>query len=208
MGVEKPREYWNELSNKETWKEYILPKRTDEQFDNEGLLEAHRLFYFLGRNKNIIDYGCGIGRVTQYVSLYSRNIIGLDVCKKYIEIAKKQNVQKNVKFYEIASYAKNNTADFLYCLMVLQHNDDLNREKIMLHIHSLLKNGGEAIIQFPRIESTYYTESPFVHLFSKEEIVNYGKMFDTHKISLGNLVDYGAQYDSSLDHEYFLYVKK
>lgn len=75
-------------------------------------------------------------------------------------------------------------------------------------IHKSLKIGGKALIVFPRVESNYCSEIPFLHKFQREEIAELAKPFRSYRICEDNYVGYGKAIDKSMKHEYFLRVLK
>jgi len=204
--IQNPKSYWQNVSNHPEWKSYILPRENDADFDSEGLVEAQRLFYYFDRNSVVVDYGCGIGRVLKYVAERAGFTIGLDICDGFLGRAKETIKRDNVAFCNSDEYQDENVADFVYSLMVLQHNDAPNREKIVDHILRILRPGKTAVVSFPQFGSTYYEETPFLHKFTKEEVEAYGKAFSSYRIIEGNLPGYQKAIDGV--NEYFLIVVK
>ena len=178
------------------------------EFYYEGFLEAQRLYYFFDSNSTIIDYGCGVGRVLKYSAANCKKAIGLDISEDFIIKAKNSIDDQKVVFYTTDKFKNREVADFVYCLMVMQHNDRCNRARIVKHIFDLLKPRGKALIQFPQVASDYYQETDFVHKFTKEEVAQYGKVFSHYKIISGNLINYAKRINSNIIHEYFLIVEK
>jgi len=183
-----PKEFWNALSKKGNWKDYILPNRTDEEFQNEGKLEAQNIMQFaknFGASfEYVIDYGCGIGRIANQFAGFGK-LIGLDVCEEFVKKAGKG-------FYTIEEFKEDNVATFIYCISVIQHNDAENRKKIVDHIHSLLHKGGQCLINFP-IRGEVYKQSWFVDTFTEEEITELFSEFSYIKMVKGNLANYGGR---------------
>lgn len=208
MSVRNPKKFWKDISKKPNWRDYILPNRTDKEFDMEGFKEAQRLYYFFDNNDVIVDYGCGIGRISKYCALRAKKVIGLDINLEFIKIAKKNNNLKNLMFKNSDTYDKSNFADFIYCMMVFQHNDKENRIKMISNIFKMLRPGGVCLIQFPKQESNYYQESPFVHKFKEKEIKEYARAFSKSRLVEGNLINYANPIDKKLNHEYFLIAEK
>ncbi len=204
MSISNPKQFWEGISKKENWRDYILPRNNFADFDKEGHAEAQRLFYFYDKNSIVIDYGCGIGRVAKYIAPQIKKFIGLDINPDFVAKARDYVKEKNVEFYTIDQFKDIEFADLVYSLMVLQHNDESNRKMIMDHIYRLLKKGGVVIINFPRFESNYYAETHFVHKFTLAEVEEYGSIFRQYRIMTGNLPNYEKEYDKNLDHEYFL----
>jgi len=197
-----PESFWQNVSAEEKWRDYILPRNSKEELDAEGRMEASRLFYFFDSASTVIDYGCGIGRVLQYVAERAGRVVGIDISQNYLNRAREFVKSDNVTFYQPGQYQQENVADFIYCFMVLQHNDETHRAEIMRHIYSLLKIGGTAIIGLPRHESNYYKEGVFIHKFKKEEVALWGAMFRSYRITEGNYPGYEKEYAG--DNEYFL----
>jgi len=204
--ITNPKEYWQSVSEKPDWKAHILPGRSDADFDAEGLIEAQRLFYFFDDKSTVVDYGCGVGRVLQYVAESAHFVIGLDVCEGFLDRAVKSIKRDNVAFFQVDEYFEKSAVDFVYCLMVMQHNDATSRAQIMEHICWILKKGGAAVISFPQYESTYYEETDTLHKFTKEEVEAYGKIFQSFRIIEGNLPGY--EKPCTGNNEYFLIAVK
>jgi len=204
MSVKNPKIFWQEISKKNNWKDYILPRKSPDDFDREGFLEMQRLLYFYDKNSIVVDYGCGIGRVAKYVAMNAKKVIGLDINDDFVEIARNYVKSPNAEFYCSDVFFEEKIADFVYCLMVLQHNDADNRKKIIRQINNLLKIKGTVVINFPRFESDYYKETMFVHKFKRDEVEEYGKFFTSYKIIEGNLPNYEKIFNKNISHEYFL----
>ena len=146
--IQNPKTFWQGISERKDWKDYILPNRADADFDAEGLAEAQRLFYFFDSSSTVVDYGCGIGRVLKYVAERAGYVVGLDICPAFLSRAKESIKRDNVAFFPSDEYQRENVADLVYSLMVFQHNDAENRAGIMRHIRRILRTGGVAIVNF------------------------------------------------------------
>lgn len=204
--IQDPTTFWRGIAERPNWKDYILPGRTDADFDAEGFAEAQRLFCFFDNSSTVVDYGCGIGRVLKYVAPECLHAVGIDICPAFLTTAAELIKRDNVALFQPDEYRRENVADLVYSLMVLQHNDPLNQLKIMCHIHRILRPNGTAIVNFPRHESAYYKEGPFVHKFTRREVATFGGMFRFFRIFEGNLSGYEKQ--CAGDNEYFLIAVK
>jgi len=201
--IENPKTYWEEIAQRGDWRDYILPRKHADDFEFEGWMEAQRFTYFYDESSVVVDYGCGIGRVLQYVSQKAKRAIGLDVALGMLERAMAYVDDPNVELIRVEEFIEIDVADFVYSLMVMQHNSIENQGKIARHIHDILKVGGIAIIHFPRHESTFYGENETCHKFTKEEIGKFGELFSSYRIIDGNLPNYQRARDD-MNHEYFL----
>ena len=191
--------YWKEIAERPDWKDYILPRTDALDFEVEGMIEAQRLFHFFDGESTVIDYGCGIGRVIQYIAQKAKRAIGLDITQSFLR--KARAAIPNAEFYATDDYEEEGIADLVYCFMVMQHNDQAGRERIMEHIGHLLKMGGTAIVSFPSDKSTYYKENKNLHKFTRDEVRWFGQKFDS-RIVEGNLAGYAKP--ASGMNEYFL----
>jgi SAM-dependent methyltransferase len=200
MITANPKLFWNNKSAKPNWREYILPKRTNEEFEKEGTLEAKNISKFIDKNDVVLEYGCGNGRILKYITANRK--IGLDICKSYIEKAK---ADKTSEYYLVDEFKGD--ADFIYSISVFQHNTNSERLKMLKNIKNLLTKRGRVLISFPHENSTNYKETEFVHKFTKSEIETYGKLFSDFEILEGNLVNYGDGRPCKYN-EYFLLATK
>ncbi len=208
MPVKDPKSFWQSISRRENWRDFILPRKNYKDFDYEGWIEAQRLFYFFDSSSTVVDYGCGIGRILKYVSERAKLVIGLDINSDFLKKARSDVRSDKVLFFRSDEYHQENVADFVYSLLVLQHNDQENRERIIRHICKILRKRGVALINFPRFESNYYEETEFIHKFRKNEVEKFGSLFFSYRIVEGNLPNYEKDYDRELNHEYFLIAVK
>ena len=188
METSNPKQFWDNISNQPEWRDYVLPSRTDQEFDDEGVKEAEQIHRQVTKKFEVaIDYGCGIGRITKPFRIYCKRMIGLDICHKFIEIAK---LRDKAEYYLTENFKEKNVADFVFSISVLQHNDKPNQIKIMNEIYGLLKPGGIAYITFA--SGDVYFESSFIHKFGTLEILELAKNFSKIEIRDGNLVRYGG----------------
>lgn len=199
--------FWNSKALTPAWQEYILPGRTEEEFSEEGKLQVMRFTHLIPPDGVVIDYGCGVGRMTEHLKPLCRKVIGIDVSSEYIKKAIER--VPGVLFLTVDRMkGVTEIADFLISIMVMQHNSKENREIIIKNIHSLLKVNGEALISFPRVESEIYQETPFVHKFSIAEVEEYGKMFRKSVVVTGDLVNYKNHENTNQHNEYFLHTMR
>ena len=128
-------------------KENIFYKALSSMFkDFEKYLEEHT------ENKIVLDYGCGVGSITQRVALFKPlKITGIDISKISIEKAKlkAKELNLNITYYEDNCEncsLKSNEFDVIYGSGILHH---LNIEKSVTEINRLLKNKGKMIFMEP-----------------------------------------------------------
>ncbi len=175
-------------------RDYFLPSETEDIYNRRGLENANLLIkdYLKKSNKNtlgtVLEFGCGDGRVAQYMTKEFNNMICLDISSAVLNKAKIRldNSEISNTIFELADkYDEKEVADFIYCLQVVQHNTQEEQFIILNKIKELLKPDGIACIHFPKLENKpnyvnhdtcmCFTETDVKHLvssFSKYDIEN------------------------------------
>ena len=205
--IEDPKTFWNTIAQRDDWRDYILPRKQEGYFEFEGWIEAQRLSYFYDDSSVVVEYGCGVGRILQYVAQRAKLVIGLDISDGMLEKARNNVSGENIQFIQSEKFTQEDVANLVYSFMVLQHNNIQNQNKIMRHIHSILKPNGTAIVQLPRHGSSFYKEGEACHKFTKREVVGFGKLFHSYRIIEGNAPNYQSARDD-MNHEYYLVAVK
>jgi ubiquinone/menaquinone biosynthesis C-methylase UbiE len=104
------------------------------------------------KNKIVLDYGCGIGSVTQKIAtLKPSKLFGIDISEisisKAIENAKNLNLQINYSVDNCEETRfKAETFDLVFGSGILHH---LDLEKSLVEINRILKKGGEMVFLEP-----------------------------------------------------------
>tara|TARA_B100001769_G_scaffold137055_1_gene107230 strand:- start:718 stop:1368 length:651 start_codon:yes stop_codon:yes gene_type:complete len=97
----------------------------------------------LGSKPLIYDIGCGSGRNMKYLDC---DFIGIDNCKNFIEICRRQNL--NVIESDITNISLNDdTADAIICIAAFHHlENDENRIKCLIELKRLIKTDGKILL--------------------------------------------------------------
>ena len=125
----------------------------------ENILQKHNETL---KDKIILDFGCGVGRLTKACTFYSTNVYGMDISEEHLKIAR-SNV-KSAKFYivnnlnNLPKLPKN--PEIIISLIVLQHNEPIFIKRYLIQLLSLLKNEGIALIHIPYKISSSLVNSP------------------------------------------------
>lgn len=104
----------------------------------------------LEKNKDlkILDIGCGTGQLIKEISEeYSLiNYLGIDVAKNMIDVAKKSNKGKNVKFKvsSIEDFESDDKYDIIICTHAFPYFP--NKEEMIKKISNLCNKKGQVII--------------------------------------------------------------
>ena len=104
----------------------------------------------LEKNKElkILDIGCGTGQLIKEISDHSNkvNYLGIDVAENMIEVAKKNNKGKNVKFKtsSIESFENNEKCDIIICTHAFPYFP--NKQEMIKKMAGLCNKKGQVII--------------------------------------------------------------
>lgn len=172
----------NDISNKNFFIDTIH-KKAIKQFINR---------YSNGKFNKCLDFGCGIGRLADFLSQFSNTYIGIDVTDEMISKARKNNKETNRNFLVYNGLnipEENNSVDFICSVLVLQHiNNQEEFDYLSIEIGRVLKKRG--ILLF--IEQTtkeknekYYIDAFVKNGFKLVKIKNirYGRSISSWLIS-------------------------
>lgn len=104
------------------------------------------------RDKNILDIGCGLGRMSLLASKYAKNVVGIDHTKNAIDVAnvlKSATYCKNVQFIctSLEDYKPEIQFDVVIISGTLEHI--VNCEEMVSKIRTFIKKGGMLISDSP-----------------------------------------------------------
>lgn len=110
------------LSNKQDWEE-------NEFFHTgQAWLEQHRQFAFSANvdltGKSALDFGCGVGRMTNALAAYYPKVVGVDISDEMIRRAEMLKQSENVGFIQVVDSPlpfPDRDMDLVYSTIVVQH---------------------------------------------------------------------------------------
>jgi ubiquinone/menaquinone biosynthesis C-methylase UbiE len=162
MTLKKLQENWDGLAKlNPTWA--ILTERPDwdiEEFFHTGEVCISKFINHIkssGYNINYskaLDFGCGIGRLTQALSKHFSNVIGIDISPTMIDLANKYNKYEKKCLYMVnidnsLNQFKDNSFDFIISYITLQHMQPKYAIKYILEFLRVLTPGGMLVFQMP-----------------------------------------------------------
>lgn len=130
-------------------------------------------------SKLILDIGCGTGyRTYQLSKTHHNKVIGIDISKENIKLAKQKYPQLDYKEMNAEKIEfKNNTFDCIYAIDVLEHVDNL--ETVLKEIGRVLKRKGKLIVIVPgeksekwllQLRPSYFKEIHHVRIFKNNQL--------------------------------------
>ena len=102
-----------------------------------------------------LEYGCGVGRVTMRLADIFQNVTGIDISPGHLQLARERVESKgikNIKLQKINSLDELENLpkyDFIFTVIVLQHNPPPVIAIIIDRFFKSLKNDGIVIFQVP-----------------------------------------------------------
>ena len=147
---------------------HIVKKARFENIFYKALFNLFDDFYNYLKNhikdKDVLDFGCGIGSITQKVLyLEPRNILGIDISDQSILIARERSKRLNLNInYQVQNCEKttlpSESFDLIYGSGILHH---LDLSKCMLEINRLLRINGSIVFMEP------LGTNPLINLYRK-----------------------------------------
>lgn len=107
----------------------------------------------LKKDFEILDFGCGVGRISLWLAPSVKKVIGVDISPKMIEIARKRSKLLNIENAEFVQFDDNNlrfednSFDLVTCCVVLKYvldNEDLRQ--IIGEICRVVKPEGSIVL--------------------------------------------------------------
>ena len=70
----------------------------------EKLFKLLKQYLPIKRIRNVLDFGCGTGLMGAYLREYCRNLVGIDISQKMLEIAARKNIYDRLEKIDIGEY--------------------------------------------------------------------------------------------------------
>jgi SAM-dependent methyltransferase len=156
---------WEELAKQDPlWAILSVPAKKGgkwdlEEFFYEGRAEATRVLQKVTslhslRFEAALDFGCGVGRVTQYLADQFQKVIGVDISAKMIELAgqfnqSRQNVEYRHNPHGDLAMFSDRSFDFVYSNLVLQHMKPVYALRYINEFFRITRPDGIVVFQIP-----------------------------------------------------------
>jgi SAM-dependent methyltransferase len=166
MNIDQLKQNWEAFGRKDPlWAIRTLPdkkhgKWKPDEFFNSGREEVGGVLDYLKslgiavERESALDFGCGVGRLTQALADHFDDVEGVDIAISMIKLARKYNrVGDRCRYYtnetdNLRLFA-DGRFDFIYSNMVLQHMEPRYAKNYLREFVRLLTPKGVLIFQIP-----------------------------------------------------------
>lgn len=131
---------------------------SERAFDESGASDARALVAHVDPDSRVVDLGCGIGRVMRPLAPLCREIIGVDISAKMIEMGRDYlggvpNARLVHTSGAVLPGVPDGSVDFLYSLICLIHVDKRTAFRYLREIERVLAPDGTALLQVENLLS-------------------------------------------------------
>jgi 2-polyprenyl-3-methyl-5-hydroxy-6-metoxy-1,4-benzoquinol methylase len=118
----------------------------------KGVLMKHPTMRF-GR---ALDFGCGVGRLTQALARHFDRVTGIDISDQMLDLARQHNrhgprVEYALNTRPDLSQWPDNTFDFVYSIITLQHMEPVYARRYIAEFVRVAAPGGVILFQIPAV---------------------------------------------------------
>ncbi|HEV2348445.1 MAG TPA: class I SAM-dependent methyltransferase [Terriglobia bacterium] len=170
MGVKEVGSDWNEFGKRDAmWAILSDPEKRgkrwrEQDFFETGVKETSELMAYieslgvsLARHK-ALDFGCGIGRLSQALAAQFEEVHGVDAAASMIELANQYNRRPQKCVYHLnmtpaLPLFEDNKFDLIYSNIVLQHIEPECSKNYMREFVRVLAPRGLIVFQLPSLPS-------------------------------------------------------
>ena len=128
-------------------------------------------------HKRALDFGCGVGRVTQALAKYFDKVDGVDIAPSMIELANTYNKCEDKVHYYVnhknsLEIFKDNTYDFIYSVEVFQHMPPEYQENYLSELLRILSPDGLLVFELPSEYESLKRKVFFNFYFQKVKFIH------------------------------------
>ena len=204
----KSEKFWNKRAQK-----FDQEDKPDSPVRKERYA---RIRSYLNKNKTLLDYGCATGSLSLEFGNDVKEILGIDISAKMIELARikaKDNNYQNLKFVQGEIHDdqfKSTRFDVIIAFYVIHLVQ--NPQKTLNHLAELINPEGFLIMEVPCLKQTNFIKRFFLKGFTKMAGLPYMHTFksiDIDKMIKGTgLKVVENHFDDQKFPRYFIVAKK
>jgi len=166
MSLDELRDSWNELATKDAFQAVLTQSAATRQrwnpaaFFRTGVDEVEFILHRVRElgaepgSARALDFGCGLGRVTQALCRHFEQVDGVDIAEAMIERARTFNRCADRCTYHLNEtddlrLFADATFDFVYSNITLQHIEPQYSRRYVEEFFRVLRPGGVTVFQLP-----------------------------------------------------------
>lgn len=166
MDLKDVQENWNRFGKADPlWAVLAWPGMEEGRWDPDAFFATGReeidavLDYAAGLDVSFardraLDFGCGVGRLSQALAGHFARVDGVDISESMIELARQFNQRSDSCQYHLnlsddLSLFDDGAFDFIYSNITLQHMPPRFSRRYILEFLRVLKPGGLTVFQIP-----------------------------------------------------------
>ena len=123
------------------------------------------------KNSTVLDFGCGVGRLSKFISQKVDHVVGVDISGKMIEVANLINSGSNISYFNIPNGPSNLIGNYkfntIFSYWVIQHISNTRLSEILKEFSALLTADGRIYICEQISTNKLVTEN--IHIQRTEE---------------------------------------
>jgi SAM-dependent methyltransferase len=166
-GFGEDESFWSVLTSDE-FKSGSL-EENKRKFFASGEVEVNRLWNAFERNfqdldgvKSVLEYGCGVGRVTSWLARQIERVYGVDISANHLKVAQAELAGEAeasriewIHCPSVEGLASLPTVDLVFTTIVLQHNPPPVMYRAVERLLGCLNVGGYGYFQVPTYRLNY-----------------------------------------------------
>jgi SAM-dependent methyltransferase len=166
MDLNELQKNWDEFGKTDPlWAILTNPGRKGGKWDPEeffasgrqdiaGVMRRAQAFGLPARREAALDFGCGVGRLTQALCAWFERSCGVDIAPSMIELARRYNTHGGKCEYFLNADSDlrifpDDSFDFVYSKIVLQHMEPRYSTSYIREFVRVLRPGGLVVFQIP-----------------------------------------------------------
>ncbi|HEU0207970.1 MAG TPA: class I SAM-dependent methyltransferase [Candidatus Udaeobacter sp.] len=135
----------------------LTSDRAAQRFWHEAKFRLIQRVAMPSAQDRVLDAGCGSGTISQFLSLYSREAIGMDSNPSAIAYASDAYKRPNLHFRlgQFEELTNDKPFDIIYCIEVIEHLYENQVKDVLSVFHKLTKPGGRLFLTTPNYRSAW-----------------------------------------------------
>lgn len=182
LDYEKIKTFWKVRAKKQDLDESLTNFEKDKK-ELKKRIEEEKInkYVIMGKDKTLLDMGCGWGRWSFYFANNFKRVIGVDFCDELIDAAFKIKKEKNIEkvtFYisPVQLFKTYEKFDVVLFSGIIQYLNDYDVKKMLKNIEKMTKENTQIILREPTgIKGRYELNNKY----SKELKTNYSSIYRT-----------------------------